>query len=94
MATDGMETFVFFLYANIEWIRANPTHSPAQVGFDEGDGVNFYVVPGTETDDGVFGLTSSSNIGVDGMWGFKVSGTSVIPCVGTGKLTGTAQLCS
>ncbi len=76
MASDGQNLFVFFLYADIQWIRNNAEIPPAQVGFNAGDGVHYYVLPGSRTE-GVANVTTDSNMGVPGMWAFKVSGTTI-----------------
>lgn len=76
MASDGQNLFVFFLYADIQWIRNAAEIPPAQVGFNAGDGVHYYVLPGSRTE-GVANVTTDSNMGVPGMWAFKVSGTTV-----------------
>lgn len=75
MASDGENLFVIFLYSNISWIKTTPT-SFAQVGFDAGDGINFYTLPGSYTE-AVMNVTQISNVGVPGMLVFKVSGPSV-----------------
>ncbi|MGF1764663.1 nidogen-like domain-containing protein [Aliivibrio kagoshimensis] len=50
-----------------------PEASPAraQAGYDAGDGVNFYALPGSNTTD-IAKLTSSSNTGEDGVWRFAI----------------------
>ena len=46
------------------------------MGFNSGDGVNFYTLPMSQTD-AVLNITSTSNIGVQGAWVFIVSGDRV-----------------
>ncbi|MBL4830329.1 MAG: hypothetical protein JKY55_10665 [Aliivibrio sp.] len=50
-----------------------PESSPArsQAGYDAGDGVNFYALPGSNTTD-IAKLTTSSNTGEDGVWRFAI----------------------
>ncbi|CAC5394934.1 Protein eyes shut homolog,Neurogenic locus Notch protein,Neurogenic locus notch homolog protein 3,Protein eyes shut,Alpha-tectorin,Delta and Notch-like epidermal growth factor-related receptor,Protocadherin Fat 4,Delta-like protein C,Neurogenic locus notch homolog protein 1,Fibropellin-3,Sushi, von Willebrand factor type A, EGF and pentraxin domain-containing protein 1,Protein jagged-2,Neurogenic locus notch homolog protein 2,Protein crumbs homolog 1,Delta-like protein D,Fibropellin-1,Protein crumbs,Delta- len=55
LVTDGMHSFVIYNYYKIQWTSGtsnNGTNSAgfgSQVGFDAGDGVNYYVVNGSRT---------------------------------------------
>ena len=86
MVTNGTSTFALFLYADIQWTRADfPSNViNAQVGFDSGDGAN-YQIPGTQNShtETISTLLHSSNTGTNGMWAFKVSGPNVhnVACV-------------
>ncbi len=75
MASDGKNLFIVFLYSDIQWIRVS-VNSTAQIGFDAGDGISHYTFPGSQTD-AILNVTQTSNVGVPGMWVFKVSGPSV-----------------
>jgi hypothetical protein len=75
MASDGQSLFVIFLYADIQWIKSS-FDPPAQVGFNAGDRVHHYVLPGSQTE-AVANLGSFSNVGIPGKWMFKVSGTTI-----------------
>ena len=66
MAADGSLTFVMFLYHDIQW------SSGAQVGFNAGDGVNYFTVPESLTTDGVLNLDNTSNVGIPGMYIYRV----------------------
>lgn len=46
--------------------------NPAQVGFNRGDGTDFGVIPISGTAD-VINIASTSNVGVDGMYIFRIS---------------------
>ena len=47
---------------------------PATVGLNAGDGKNFVNVMSTDADDVInITITSTSNIGMPGMWAFKVN---------------------
>jgi Nidogen-like len=48
-----------------------------KVGFDAGDGKVFYTLPGFMTS-GVLNLASSSNVGLNGRWMFRVDGKNII----------------
>jgi hypothetical protein len=53
--------------------------TPAQAGFNAGDGVNHYSIPGSRTSN-VISIANSTNAGVPGLWIFKVdSNTMAIP---------------
>ena len=54
LATDGLLSFVIFLYADgeIQWTKGQDPGGtivfdavPAQVGFDAGDGIRYFTVP-------------------------------------------------
>ena len=62
IATDGRRTFVFFIYGDIEWGFAN-------IGFNAGDGVRSFMVPGALTFDSV-DIEKGSNVGRKGVYIF------------------------
>ncbi len=79
MATDGVNSFVMFLYADgeIQWTTGDASGgtgglggTPAQVGFQTGDGM-WFAVPGSRTRE-IINVTQTSNVGVPGVWIFKV----------------------
>ena len=47
-----------------------------QVGFDAGDGENFFAVPGSQTPD-IMSIGESSNVDTVGRWIFRVDETRV-----------------
>ena len=55
-----------FLYHDIQW-SSNTT-----IGFNAGDGVNSYIVPESLTADGVLNLGNTSNVGIPGMYIYRV----------------------
>ena len=57
IATDGLETFVLFIYADIEW------GDGATVGFNAGDSVRSIVVTTPPLD-----VETGSNVGVTGLY--------------------------
>ena len=63
LATDGSITFVMFLYHDIQW------SSDTTIGFNAGNGVNYYTVP---TANSVFNLDNTSNVGIPGMYIYRV----------------------
>ena len=81
MATDGIDSFVIFLYADgeIQWTTGDASGgtgglggTPAQVGFNAGDGVRFASVPGSQTAE-IINIDTTSNVGIPGVWIFKVN---------------------
>ena len=80
MATNGINSFVIFLYADgeIQWTTGDASNGigglggdPAQVGFNAGDGVRFASVPGSQTAD-IINIDTTSNVGIPGVWIFRV----------------------
>ena len=47
-----------------------------QGGFNAGDGVRFFIIPGSRTND-ILNLTSTSNVARDGQWMFQTDEASV-----------------
>ena len=66
LATDGNKTFVMFLYQDIQW------SSNTSIGLNAGDGLNFVTVPESLTLDGVLNLPNTSNVGVPGVYIYRV----------------------
>ncbi len=70
---------VEFRYEDINWTTGNASGgqgglggTPAQAGYDSGDGVNFFIVPGSQTSDVVNLDTADSNTDTAGIWTFSV----------------------
>ena len=61
MATDGEKSFVFFTYTDVQW-------GEATIGFDAGDGMRGFTLPGSLTAD----VEDGSNVGVAGVYAFRV----------------------
>ena len=84
MATDGTRSFVLFLYENITWTTGDASGgrggfggTPAQVGFNAGDGIRFASVPGSQTAE-IANIEETSNVGVPGLWIFRVDENIVL----------------
>ena len=69
IATDGQRTFVFFIHGDIEWGFAN-------IGFNAGDNVRSFMVPGALTFDSV-DIEEGSNVGRTGVYIFRVDQFSI-----------------
>ena len=86
LATDGLLSFVIFLYADgeIQWTTGDASGgtdglggTPAQVGFDAGDGIRYFAVPGSQTAD-IINIAETSNVGIPGMWIFRIDGQEIV----------------
>jgi len=74
MGTDGNCSFVINLYADseIRWtISQDGSSVPAQVGYNAGDGIHFFVIPESITPE-IINITSTSNVDIPGVWMFHV----------------------
>ncbi|OXA41936.1 Sushi, nidogen and EGF-like domain-containing protein 1 [Folsomia candida] len=88
-----VDAFIIYLYHQIQWTDApsetfgdggdpctgtNGKH-PAMAGFDSGDGVSRFVLPGSCTTNAI-NLAQTTNINIPGAWVFRVLDTVVTPC--------------
>ena len=67
LATDGNQTFVMFLYEDIQW--ANFVTS---IGFNAGDREESITHPESLTTEGVLNLENTTNVGIPGVYIFRV----------------------
>ena len=83
LATDGTNSFAFFLYLDdgIQWTTGNNGGGinglggmEAQVGYDAGNDINYYTVPGSMTPN-VVDIETTSNVGIPGLYLFDVATT-------------------
>ena len=77
LVSDYKHVFAILLYADIQWIRASIHASYGLVGFNSGDQVHSYTLPGSGTSS-VHNLAVSSNVGVPGMWVYQISGIMIV----------------
>ena len=80
LATNGVESFVIFLYGDgrIQWTTGDASGgndglggTEALAGINAGDGLNFETIPGSRTAS-IINIDKTSNVGVPGTWIFKV----------------------
>ena len=80
LATTVTESFVMFLYADgeIQWTTGDDSNGTnglggieALAGINAGDGVNHITIPGSLTPS-IINITQTSNVGIPGVWMFKV----------------------
>ena len=67
LATDGSQTFVMFLYEDIQWANAQTT-----IGFNAGDRFQSITLPESQTIEGVLNLQNTTNVGIPGVYIFRV----------------------
>jgi len=69
-----------FRYGQLQWTTGDASGgsgglggTPAQAGFDAGDGINFFTLPGSRTSE-VLNLANTSNVSLDtpGLWSFAI----------------------
>ncbi|XP_056187494.1 sushi, nidogen and EGF-like domain-containing protein 1 [Falco biarmicus] len=80
LATDGATSFVMLNYGDLQWTTglANDGNAysglggtPAQAGFNSGDDLHYYNIPGSRSP-AVLRVGHRSNVGVPGRWIFRV----------------------
>lgn len=78
--SNGPFTFTSFLYADglIQWTTGDASGgtnglggTPAQGGFNAGDGERFFSIPGSQTA-AIINIASTTNIGIPGVWIFRI----------------------
>ena len=69
--TNGIISSAFFFYGDIQWGEG------AQLGFNAGDGVNSFSLPGSLTDDTI-SIEEQSNVGHPGIFAYRIDGIKLI----------------
>ncbi len=67
ISTDGQLSFVTFLYDDIQWSEDN-----SQAG------IFFFTITHVKIPGSARNLPTNSNVGVDGMWMYRVDSSSII----------------
>ena len=67
IATDGVVSYVLFLYRDVQWSRAQ-----TNIGFNAGDAIRSFTVPEPSSGDFYFNIERDSNIGIPGSFFFRV----------------------
>jgi len=79
LATDGVRSFIIFLYADglIQWTTGDASGgtnglggNEATAGYDAGDGENYFNIPGSGNPE-ILNIARTSNVGKPGMWMFS-----------------------
>jgi len=99
LATNSVHSFAIFLYADgeIQWTTDDASGginglggaTPAQIGFDAGDGIHYAAIPESFTD-AVINVTQTSNVGVPGVWIFRIDEEEVV-IAGCQRITTTGN---
>ena len=86
LATSPTESFVIFLYADggIQWTTGDDSGginglggTESVAGINAGDGINSITIPGSLTPS-IINITQTSNVGIPGVWMFKVGEGNVL----------------
>lgn len=101
LVTDTERSFAIFLYAEdgIQWTTGEASGginglggNPAQVGFNAGDGIRFFSVPGAQTND-IVNIDTTTNVGRAGVWMFRVDGEEIISSSCSIQVDGNNNAC-
>ncbi|XP_067318506.1 sushi, nidogen and EGF-like domain-containing protein 1 [Anolis sagrei] len=80
LITNGELSFIMLNYADIQWTtgvasggnaKTGLGGTPAQAGFDSGDKINYYNIPGSRTSD-IINIAATTNVKTPGRWAFQV----------------------
>ncbi|KAL5015499.1 hypothetical protein ScPMuIL_009769 [Solemya velum] len=80
LITDGRHSFTVFMYNRIEWTTGSASGghqdtglggTPAQVGFNAGDGINFYTVEESRTLE-IINIPNLTNVNEPGIFAFQI----------------------
>nr|XP_006816089.1 PREDICTED: uncharacterized protein LOC100367463 [Saccoglossus kowalevskii] len=85
LISDGEKSFAIYNYCDIEWTTGTASYgntqgvggTPAQVGFNAGDGVTFFAVPSSFQPE-VIDIEETTNVGVPGRYVFQLNGETII----------------
>ena len=77
LATSELESFVMFLYADLQWTTGDNSFgsdglggTEALAGYNAGDQINSYTITGSHTPR-IINITRTSNVQIPGRWVFK-----------------------
>ena len=78
LATSEEESFVIFLYADLQWTTGDSSLGSrglggikALAGYNAGDWINSFTIDGSQSST-ILKLTKTSNVDIPGTWIFKV----------------------
>uniref|UniRef100_A0A914V6F4 Sushi, nidogen and EGF-like domain-containing protein 1 n=1 Tax=Plectus sambesii TaxID=2011161 RepID=A0A914V6F4_9BILA len=99
LTTDGIQSFAIFYYNNITWTTGTSTGgntsglggTPAQAGFDAGDGKTLFMIPGSCMDD-IITIGDRSNVDSPGKWLFRVDNSNIQSAGCSTNFTGTFRV--
>ncbi|XP_013419198.1 sushi domain-containing protein 2 [Lingula anatina] len=83
LVTNGRHSFAIFNYKEVTWTTGTASGgsgglggTPAQVGFNAGDGLRYFSVPGSRTS-AIVDVETTTNVNVPGRWIFRVDDIGV-----------------
>ncbi|XP_078657568.1 sushi domain-containing protein 2-like isoform X2 [Branchiostoma floridae x Branchiostoma belcheri] len=80
LTSNGRQSFTIFNYGEITWTTGTASGgnsatglggTPAQVGFNAGDGMRYFSVPGSQTH-AIVDVETTSNVNLPGRWVFRI----------------------
>ncbi|XP_022088953.1 sushi domain-containing protein 2-like [Acanthaster planci] len=86
LVTNGRHSFAVYNYDEIRWTTGTASGgdssnglggTPAQVGFNAGDGFTFYAVPKSRTDE-IVDIDEDSNVGTTGRFLFRIDSGDIV----------------
>ncbi|XP_038073805.1 sushi domain-containing protein 2-like [Patiria miniata] len=85
LVTNGRHSYAIFNYEEIKWTTGTASGgnnvglqgTPAQVGFNAGDGFTFYAVPESRTN-AIVDIDQDSNIGTRGRFLFRIDSSDIV----------------
>uniref|UniRef100_A0A914CR66 NIDO domain-containing protein n=1 Tax=Acrobeloides nanus TaxID=290746 RepID=A0A914CR66_9BILA len=85
LATDDRFSYAIFYYNQMLWRTGDASGghdglggTPAQAGFDAGDGIHRFMINGSCQDDLNTTLVTQSNVGKPGVWVFSVANSTIV----------------
>ncbi|XP_061188743.1 mucin-4-like [Saccostrea echinata] len=101
LISNGQNSFTIYNYEQIQWTTGTTADgnamtglggTPAQIGFNAGDGIVFYMLNASRTDD-VVNVDEMSNVGLPGKFVFRVDASVITKggCTTEGNLTITPR---
>ena len=70
IASDGETSFVFFIYIDIQWGEGG-------VGFDAGDDIRSFTLPGSQTP-AARAIEAGSNIDIEGVYAYRIDFENIV----------------
>ncbi|CAH1272490.1 SUSD2 [Branchiostoma lanceolatum] len=85
LVSDGRHSFAIFNYGNITWTTGTASDgnaytglggTPAKVGFNAGDGIQFFCTDASQTED-IVNVETTSNVNTPGRWVFRIDSAAI-----------------
>uniref|UniRef100_A0A914CS15 Uncharacterized protein n=1 Tax=Acrobeloides nanus TaxID=290746 RepID=A0A914CS15_9BILA len=99
LATDERFSYAIFYYNQMLWTTGDASGghgglggTPAQAGFDAGDGVHRFMINGSCQNDINTTLVTKSNVGKPGVWVFSVANSTIVAPPTRSTITSTKKI--